>query len=63
MSDSTNIPGQNDHPDRAVEAPTFHNDIVARWYRERIINRAEADVLDILALLDGDDQSGTPCLI
>jgi len=63
MSDSTNTTGHTEHPDRAIEAPAYHNETVARWYREHLISRVEADILDILAFLDSDDQSGTLCFI
>ncbi|MBA2679680.1 MAG: hypothetical protein H0U76_14935 [Ktedonobacteraceae bacterium] len=53
---------QNEQPDRATEAQ-HSNPTVARWYRERTISRALADAYDVLASLEGDDQSGTLCPI
>lgn len=62
MSDNTNISGHAEHPDRAIEAPpSFQNGTVERWYREHLVSRVEADVLDILTCLGEDDQSGTLC--
>ena len=57
MSATPNDEQQSKHPDQATESQ-YLNETVLRQYNAREISRAEADVLEILATLFGDDHLG-----